>query len=226
MGNQLVALFAMVVMSPLMLLVGVVVGLDSRGGVIHTQMRLGHRGKPFRIYKFRTLHREKGGAGLIAPAGDERVTRVGGWLRGSRLDELPQLFNIFRGDMHFVGPRPARPELWAGVDEDLRERSLAFKPGLTSPATVRFICEDRLLSELEQPAEIYRDIIFPARVALDARFFENRQRWSNWQVIGATLLLMVGKRDHADCRRRLARLVRKQLPRHELPDFARENPGP
>ena len=223
MANRIAALFAMIAVLPVLLFIGLLVWLGSRGGIFHTQMRLGHRGRPFRIYKFRTLHRASGGAGLVAPVGDERITRVGRWLRGSRLDELPQLFNILKGEMHFVGPRPARPELWAAVDIDLRERALAFPPGLTSPATLRFICEDRLLAEFEQPAEVYRDILYPARVALDTRFFENRQRWSDLQVILATLRFMLGKHDDRACRRRVARLLRKQLPTHDLPDFARKS---
>lgn len=196
-----------VVNSPLLLILAVLVRLDSAGPVLYSEKRYGLAGKCFRLYKFRTLCRGDGGAGLVAPSGDERITRVGSWLRPTHLDELPQLFNILRGEMHFVGPRPARPELWTGVDPHLRERALAFPPGLTSPASIRFICEDAVLAEFDMPETLYRDIIYPAKVAVDVRHFENRKRFSDLRVIAATLAAVLRQRDDSNCRRRLGYLL-------------------
>jgi len=221
--ERLVAVLLILAGLPLLLGIAVVVGLGSRGGVLHCQTRLGQHGRPFRIYKFRTLHSPQGGGGLVAPVGDERVTGIGAWLRATRLDELPQLVNIVKGEMSFIGPRPARPELWDGVAKALRERALAHKPGLTSPATVRFICEDELLAEVSKPARVYRNILYPARVALDVRFFENRARWSDFSLLGLTLAIILGRRDVDACRRRLARLLDKHLPEHKMPASIRED---
>lgn len=207
MVNAAGALAAAVLLSPLLLGIAVAVRLDSRGPVIYSEIRLGRNGRPFTIHKFRTLRDGDGHLDPVAPSGDPRITRVGAWLRPRHLDELPQLFNIVRGDMQFVGPRAAKPEFWQGIDPALRLRALAFMPGLTSPASVRFVCEDAVLAELDGAASIYRDIIFPAKVTLDVRHFEQAGRWSDLKVLAATLAAVVRRRDDSACRRRLERLL-------------------
>lgn len=205
--NAAAALAAAVALSPLMLAIALAVRFDSRGPIIYSETRLGRNGRPFTIYKFRTLRDGDGQCDPVAPIDDPRITRVGAWLRPRHLDELPQLFNILRGDMQFVGPRAAKPEFWREVDPALRRRALAFVPGLTSPATVRFICEDAVLAELDGATSIYRDIIFPAKVAWDVRHFEQAGRWSDLKVLAATLAAVARRRDDTRCRRRLEHLL-------------------
>ncbi|MEX2498742.1 MAG: sugar transferase [Wenzhouxiangellaceae bacterium] len=207
-ANAGLALVAAIALGPVMLAIAALVWLDDRGPIFYRQTRLGLGGCRFRICKFRTLRGAKGGYGLVAPVGDSRITRVGSWLRRSHLDELPQLFNIFRGDMNFVGPRPARPQLWTGVDAALRERALASRPGLTSPASIRFICEDSVLAEFDRAETLYREVVYPAKVAMDVGYFENHSIWGDLKVLGATVTAVVGQRNDSRCRQRLAWLLR------------------
>ncbi|MFO7763297.1 MAG: sugar transferase [Wenzhouxiangellaceae bacterium] len=201
------ALLALALLWPLLLALAAAVRLDSRGPVIYSEERLGRDGKPFRIFKFRTLHPQPEDKRAVAPSGDPRVTRLGAWLRPVHLDELPQLLNIARGEMRIVGPRPTRKELWRGVDEALRRRALAFTPGLTSPASLRFDCEDDVLAETENPEQIYHDVIFPAKVAMDVHHFEHPRRLSDTKLILATVATVIGTRGDGNCRRRLERLL-------------------
>lgn len=215
--DVLLALAAILLLWPVMLALAAAVRIDSRGPAIYREERLGRSGKPFSILKFRTLHPQSGDTAPLAPSDDSRITRLGAWLRPVHLDELPQLFNILRGEMRIVGPRPTKSELWDGVEEDLQSRALAFTPGLTSPATLRFNCEDDVLAEIGNPVTAYRDILFPAKVAMDVKYFEHRRRGSDLgcdpgsdlKIILATACLVLGKRDEQACRRRLQRLLAK-----------------
>jgi lipopolysaccharide/colanic/teichoic acid biosynthesis glycosyltransferase len=156
--NTLLAIVALVVLSPLMLLIAVVVKLTSRGPALYTQTRVGldrrlpgngadnHRraldlgGKPFTIYKFRTMYldAERQTGAVWASKGDARITPVGSFLRQYRLDELPQLFNVLKGEMNIVGPRPERPTIFAELTQNIAEYPLRqrAKPGITGLAQI------------------------------------------------------------------------------------------
>jgi len=156
--NTLLAIVALVVLSPLMLLIAVVVKLTSRGPALYTQTRVGldrrlpgggadnHRraldlgGKPFTIYKFRTMYldAERQSGAVWATKGDARITPVGHFLRQYRLDELPQLFNVLKGEMNIVGPRPERPTIFAELTQNITEYPLRqrAKPGITGLAQI------------------------------------------------------------------------------------------
>lgn len=205
-ANPLLALLAIAALWPVMLVIALAVRLDSSGPVIYRESRLGRHGREFRLYKFRSLQEGDASERFVAPVGDQRITRTGRFLRRYHLDELPQLFNIIRGEMNFVGPRPTRPELWDGVAADLRDRALAFRPGLTSPASLRYICEDEMLAEFAQPQTVYREIIFPAKVADDVQYFESGAR-QDFKVVCRTFSAVLRQRDDADCRERLTRLL-------------------
>lgn len=202
-----IAIVAFIVLSPALAAIAIAVRLDSRGPAFYSETRLGQGGTPFRICKFRTIRDGDGQCNPVAPTNDPRITRIGTWLRPRHLDELPQLFNVIRGDMRFVGPRAAKPEFWAGINPELRRRALAFVPGMTSPASIRFLCEDTVLAELDSAAAAYRDIIFPAKVAMDVRHFEHVRRWSNLKVLAATVVAVTRRHDDGACRQRLERLL-------------------
>lgn len=227
--NPLLALFALVALSPVMLCIAVAVRLTG-GPVLYREWRLGRHGRPFRIYKFRTLRPGRGPERFVAPVGDARVTPVGRFLRRTHLDELPQLLNIIRRDMDFVGPRPAIPALWSGVPVALRERALAFRPGLTSPASLRYLCEDRVLADVRDPQAIYRDLVFPAKVAEDASYFDNRTAWSDCITLLRTPVAILRHSDEGSCRRRILRLLRDReagrRPAARPPDPLPSTPGP
>lgn len=205
--DSLVALIAILLLGPVLLALATLVRLDSRGPIIYSEERPGRFGKPFRIYKFRTLHPRLEDTSPVAASDDSRITGLGGWLRRSHLDELPQLFNILRGEMRFVGPRPTREELWAGIDEKLRRRALAFVPGLTSPASIHFECEDDVLAEVDNPEQAYRDVLLPAKMTMDVRHFERCGRLSDLKVLLATPMAILDRRGKEKCRRRVRQLL-------------------
>lgn len=198
---------ALLLLAPVMLLIALAVKLDSRGPVIYSEARLGRDGKPFTVHKFRTLHPGRSEESLVALPGDPRITRAGRRLRPTHLDELPQLLDVLRGCMSLVGPRPARAEMWAGVPADLRAQALSHRPGMTSPASVAFLCENRFLSRCPDAETLYRDVVFPEKAAEDVRYFESRTFWSDFGLLLRTLLRVGFRRRDEECRKRLARLL-------------------
>jgi lipopolysaccharide/colanic/teichoic acid biosynthesis glycosyltransferase len=164
--DLLVSCAAICLSLPLLALSAVAIKLESHGPVLFRQRRVGREGKEFTILKLRTMLAGAPGGPRITAATDRRITCVGRFLRKSKLDELPQLFNVLRGDMSIVGPRPELPEYVAGYSLQQR-RILAVKPGLTGPASVDFIDEEKLLAEHPQPGSFYRDVILPRKLELD-----------------------------------------------------------
>ena len=172
--DRTVAAVALIVLSPLLLVIAVLVKATSPGPVLFRQVRVGRNGKPFEICKFRTMtHTGATGSAEVSPLGDPRVTPVGRVLRGWYLDELPQLLNVVRGDMGLVGPRPETPEFVALYDEDER-RVLSVRPGLAGPSTLGFMDEAERLAEVDDPGRHYRDVLLHERVRLDLSYLERR----------------------------------------------------
>lgn len=195
---------------PVMGLIALAVRFDSPGPVLYRETRAGRDGRPFLLPKFRTLRAGQSHSARVVPADDAAVTRLGRFLRRSRLDELPQLFEVLAGRMRLVGPRPERPQVWTAIDPVLRRRVLAVPPGMTSPASLSHLCEDAVLADFEEPERLYREVLFPLRVTEDLRYLESRTPASDLRVLGRTLLLVLGNRDDASCRRRLAAALRQR----------------
>jgi lipopolysaccharide/colanic/teichoic acid biosynthesis glycosyltransferase len=172
--DLLVSGVALVVLSPLLIVLAAAVKLDSRGPALFKQVRVGRAGRPFRIYKLRSMVRDaERMAGNVSPTGDPRITRVGAFLRKWYLDELPQLFNVIKGDMSLVGPRPETPGYVAHYTQDER-RVLAVKPGVAGPSTLAFVDESRLLDEADDPEDYYVNHLLHERVRLDLRYVDRR----------------------------------------------------
>jgi lipopolysaccharide/colanic/teichoic acid biosynthesis glycosyltransferase len=172
--DRTVAAVALVVLSPLLLVIAILVKATSPGPVLFRQVRVGRNGRPFEICKFRTMtHTGATGSAEVSPRGDPRVTRVGRVLRDWYLDELPQLLNVVRGDMGLVGPRPETPEFVALYDDDER-RVLSVRPGLAGPSTLGFMDEAERLAQVEDPGRHYRDVLLHERVRLDLSYLEHR----------------------------------------------------
>jgi len=149
-----------------------IIRFDSPGPAFFRQWRVGRNGKCFMCVKFRTMYIDSEKAGTITTANDDRITRVGRILRRYKLDELPQLWNVFRGDMSFVGPRPDVPGYWDRLSGDAA-RVLEIRPGITGPATLKFRDEETILAQVEDPKRYNDEIIFPEKVRLNIRYIEN-----------------------------------------------------
>jgi lipopolysaccharide/colanic/teichoic acid biosynthesis glycosyltransferase len=172
--DRTVAGLALLLLSPVLLVLAVLVATTSRGPVIFRQRRVGLGGRLFDIYKFRTMTHTGGtGSGQVAPAGDPRITPVGRVLRGWYLDELPQLFNVVKGDMGLVGPRPETPEFVALYTEAER-RVLTVRPGLAGPSTLGFMDEASQLAGHVDPLEHYKTVLLHERVRLDLSYLDKR----------------------------------------------------
>jgi lipopolysaccharide/colanic/teichoic acid biosynthesis glycosyltransferase len=172
--DRTVALVAVVLLSPLLLVIALAVRLSSPGPVLFRQIRVGLRGRPFAILKFRSM---VDGADRIAanvsPDGDPRVTAVGRFLRRWYLDELPQLLNVLKGDMSLVGPRPETPE-YVALYTPSERRVLEVRPGLAGPSTLAYMDEAALLASVDDPAAHYRDVLLHERVQLDIGYLEKK----------------------------------------------------
>lgn len=185
--DLLVAGLALLLLSPLLLAVALAIRLDSPGPVLFRQERVGRRGVPFRIHKFRTM--VHGAAGLPLTVGaDARVTRVGALLRRTRIDELPQFIDVLQGTMSLVGPRPEVPRYVAHYPPALRERALAVRPGITDPSSLAFIDEATLLAQAADPEREYIEVILPAKLRQAADYAERATLWTDIGVLWRTAL--------------------------------------
>ena len=172
--ERAIAALALLLLSPLLAVIGAEVRLTSPGPVLFRQVRVGQGGRPFEIYKFRTMvDGSDRVAANVSPTGDPRVTRVGRLLRASYLDELPQLANVVKGDMTLVGPRPETPEFVALYDAAER-RVLDVRPGLVGPSTLAFMDEAARLAAAEDPEDYDRTTMVHERVRLDLGYVEHR----------------------------------------------------
>ncbi len=170
---------------PVLLAAAVWVKLDSPGPVLFRQTRIGRFGVPFTIHKFRTMRVAPGAA--ITVGADPRITRAGHWLRQTKLDELPQLWDVLRGAMSLVGPRPELPKYVELYPADLRERVLSVRPGITDPASLAFSHEAELLAAAADPEREYREVILPAKLRLSADYAARANLATDLRLIVATL---------------------------------------
>jgi lipopolysaccharide/colanic/teichoic acid biosynthesis glycosyltransferase len=183
-----VAVSGLVLLAPLLLLVALLIKLDSPGPVFFRQVRVGMHGRPFRIYKFRTMTvAQAAGAAAITVAGDVRITRIGNWLRRYKLDELPQLIDVLRGAMSLVGPRPEVPRYVAHYPPLWRERLLSVRPGITDFASVRYRNENEMLANADDPEREYLDVVLPTKLRYALHYVDNSSLASDLHVLGLTL---------------------------------------
>jgi len=170
--DVVLASLALAVTAPFMLLIGVAIRATSPGPVLFRQWRSGLNGHPFQLLKFRTMHVMAPDSGPgVTRAGDARITVVGGWLRQWKVDEVPQLFNVLRGEMSIVGPRPDLEQFWRQSTE-IERQALAVKPGLTGAATLAFSNEEKLLEHVPESELVcfYLRHILPRKARLDCEY--------------------------------------------------------
>lgn len=181
------SLFGLVVLSPLFVFLSLWVGLSSKGGVFYKQRRVGLNGVEFTIYKFRSMTVGSDKQGLLTVGGrDCRITKAGYFIRKYKLDELPQLFNILKGDMSFVGPRP---EVRKYVDMYSKEqrRVLSVRPGITDIASMKYRNENEILAKAENPEQYYIEVIMPDKIAINLEYIDTRTFFRDIRLIFRTI---------------------------------------
>lgn len=178
----------LLLLAPLLLLIAVAIKLDSPGPVFFRQARVGRHGQVFRIFKFRTMRQQESENGpQLTVANDPRITRVGAWLRRSKLDELAQLIDVLRGTMSLVGPRPEVPRYVALYPAELRNKVLSVRPGITDPASIAYRDEARLLRAAADPQREYIDVIMPAKLRHAEQYVDNMSMATDLRLIFTTL---------------------------------------
>ncbi len=188
-----IAAAALLVLSPLLIVIAIAVKLTSRGPVIYRAKRVGRNGQLFDLFKFRSMAVSNTGP-AITRAGDPRVTPVGRIIRRFKVDELPQLLNVLRGEMSIVGPRPEDPKYTAMYDEAQR-KALAVRPGITSAASVKYRDEESHLAR-DDWEEYYVQHIMPEKLRIDLEYLERRTFFSDVMLILKTISAMVRKTEH------------------------------
>jgi len=168
--DLVVSAIGLTLLSPVICMIALAIAIHSGKPVFFRQRRLGRNGREFQLLKFRTMVTGKNGPGLTRD-GDARVTPIGRWLRKRKLDELPQLFNVLKGEMSLVGPRPDLEEFWSKASPEDR-RILELTPGVTGAASLAFCDEERLLAQVsaEQLASFYLQEILPQKARLDSEY--------------------------------------------------------
>jgi lipopolysaccharide/colanic/teichoic acid biosynthesis glycosyltransferase len=177
------------------LLVGAITALlifiDSPGSVFYRSTRVGRNGRPFQMLKFRKMRNTAQG-GPLTIGEDERFTPIGGFLAMTKLDELPQLWNVIKGEMHLVGPRPEVPEFVARYPEEYREL-LSVLPGITGPAAVEYASESHLLSLHHDPVRFYEESIMPRKIGIDLHYIRTRTLRGDLKILAQTTLVPLAK---------------------------------
>ncbi len=195
---MLFATLGLLVLAPLGAVLASLVKLADGGPVFYGQTRIGQFGKPFRIWKFRSMVVDAERLGLsVTKDGDPRVTRIGRFLRKTKLDELPQLWNVFRGEMSFVGPRPEVPRYVAQYTEE-QAKVLALKPGITDLATLEFRNEEDLLRAASDSETFYIRHCIPRKIELNLAYAATANPWQDTKIILRTLLPWLGVRKPAE----------------------------
>ena len=186
--DVLLSTIALMLLAPLLLFLAMLIRLDSAGPALFRQERVGRGGRVFHILKFRTMVQDAPSKGGPITIGDDpRITNVGKWLRSTKIDELPQLFNILKGDMSFVGPRPEVQKYVDLFRQDF-EQILQVRPGLTDLASLRYRDEAELLGSFEDPEEAYREHILPDKIQLAKEYLRRSSMLFDLSLMFRTLL--------------------------------------
>lgn len=182
-----VSVVALLLLAPLLILIALLVVAGSPGGAFFRQERVGRDGRTFRLVKFRTMRPGSEAHGqLTVGTRDPRITGIGRFLRRSKLDELPQLWNVLVGDMSLVGPRPEVPK-YVALYKGEQLQVLRFRPGITGPASIAYIDENEQLAGSAHPERVYVEEIMPAKLELDLRYTRERTFLGDLRILFATI---------------------------------------
>lgn len=179
--------FGLLVLSPLFVFLSLWVGLGSKGGVFYKQKRVGRFNKDFTLYKFRSMRVGSDKKGLLTIGGkDSRVTKAGFFIRKYKLDELPQLLNVLKGDMSFVGPRP-EVRKYVDMYTERQLKVLDVRPGITDLASIKYRNENDLLATADNPEQYYIDVVMQDKLALNLQYIETRSFFGDIKLIFRTI---------------------------------------
>ncbi len=189
------AVLGLAVTSPILVIASLAVALTSRGPILFRQQRVGRGGRPFPLRKFRSMRVQAADGPKVTSRGDSRITPVGKALRASKIDELPELWNIVVGEMSFVGPRPEVPS-FVDPEDPLWQEVLTARPGLTDPVTLRLRNEEQLMAQAEAETsgdreEIYRHVLLPWKLRGYRNYLRRRTPWTDLKIIVRTLWVIV-----------------------------------
>ena len=180
------SLIGLIVLFLVLVLIAISIKFSSKGPVLFRQKRVGKDGKIFTLVKFRTMMVNKNRNNTITAKGDDRITKIGEFLRKYKLDELPELWNVFKGEMSLVGPRPDVP----GYADNLKDKDrkiLKLRPGITGTASLKYANEEEILSMQDNPQKYNDEVIFPDKVKINLEYYENQTLWLDIKIIFATI---------------------------------------
>ena len=185
--DLLFSLLGLILLLPFFLIIAIVIAAGSRGAIFYTQERAGRNNRNFRLIKFRTmLPGSDSQGGLTVGARDPRITPAGFILRKFKLDELPQLVNVLKGEMSLVGPRPELPKYTALYTEE-QKKVLTVRPGITDIASLEYFDENEILGRSTDPERTYIEQIMPAKLELNRKFLEDPRTGNYFRIIGMTI---------------------------------------
>ena len=185
--DRILSLILLVILSPAVLVIYILHKIKMpKGRFLYRQVRIGKDGKPFRIFKIRTLKDDSEALGTVTIADDERILPFGKWLRESKVDTFLELINILIGDMSFVGPRPDVPGYADKLQGDDRV-ILKMRPGLTGPASIKYRHEDRVLAQKDNPLKYNDEVIWPDKVKINKEYYKNWSVWLDISILWKTI---------------------------------------
>jgi lipopolysaccharide/colanic/teichoic acid biosynthesis glycosyltransferase len=189
--DVVVSAFGLLLLAPLLAAIALLVRVTSAGPILFRQERIGRSMVPFHLLKFRTMVEDAPSRGpAITVGADPRVTPVGALLRRSKLDELPQLLNVLRGDMSLVGPRPVVPS-YVSLYSDAERRIFTVRPGITDPSSLHYHDESAVLAGYPDPERAYREIVLPHKIALSLAYVDTRTVWTDIGLLVRTALRLL-----------------------------------
>lgn len=181
------SLIALIILLPLFILIAMAIRINSRGSAFYKQTRVGKDGNEFELFKFRTMYINSDKAGLLTIGSkDYRITGVGYWLRKYKLDELPQLLNVLKGDMSFVGPRP-EVRKYVNLYTPAQLRVLTVKPGVTDWASIKYFDENDILAGSDDPEDMYIRVIVPSKISKNLEYIDNQDLFMDLKIILSTI---------------------------------------
>jgi len=180
------SIIGLVILSPLFIVLYLLIRIESKGGGFYSQERIGKNGKPFKLYKFRSMRIGSDKKGLITIGEkDNRITKTGFILRKYKLDELPQLWNVFIGDMSLVGPRP-EVKKYTDLYTEEQKQVLHVRPGITDWASIKYVDENKILGESKTPDEAYVNLIMPNKIKLNMVYIQHQTLGEYFKIIFTT----------------------------------------